>query len=95
LLDELEKFEKGSGDMNISAGLVDPEDIFLSEWNCSILGPQGTAFDEHFYELRVTCSEKYPVAPPKVRFVLKINIQCVNQANNNNEFASIHFIRFL
>mmetsp|Transcript_34854 Transcript_34854/g.78764 ORF Transcript_34854/g.78764 Transcript_34854/m.78764 type:complete len:124 (+) Transcript_34854:109-480(+) len=79
LLEELEKFEKGSGDMNISAGLVDPEDIFLTEWNCSLLGTPGTAFEEHFYELRVSCGENYPNVPPSVRFVSRVNMACVNQ----------------
>jgi hypothetical protein len=27
--------------MNISLGLVDPDDIFLAEWNGSIVGPPG------------------------------------------------------
>jgi hypothetical protein len=27
--------------MLISLGLVNPDDIFLTEWNGSILGPQG------------------------------------------------------
>jgi ubiquitin-conjugating enzyme E2 variant len=40
LLEELECFEKGKGDANLSAGLVDPEDIFLTEWNCSMFGVQ-------------------------------------------------------
>ena len=29
--------------MNISYGLVDPADIFLSEWNGGILGPHGVS----------------------------------------------------
>ena len=29
--------------MNISLGLVDPDDIFLTEWNGSILGPPGVS----------------------------------------------------
>ena len=79
LLEELEKFEKGSGDMYISAGLVNAEDIFLTEWNCSIMGCDGTAFADHFYELRCTCTDQYPIAPPRIRFVSKINMGCVNQ----------------
>lgn len=76
---------------------VDPEDILLTEWNCSMLGVQGvstfvttrarvwknegarlhvhtsphtpvapcsqTAFQDRFYELRVTCTEEYPNIP--------------------------------
>jgi ubiquitin-conjugating enzyme E2 variant len=41
LLEELEKSEKGIGDMSISFGLQDPGDTFLSDWNGGILGPVG------------------------------------------------------
>ena len=41
LLEELEKSEKGHGDMSISFGLVDSGDTFLSDWNGGILGPVG------------------------------------------------------
>jgi ubiquitin-conjugating enzyme E2 variant len=81
LLEELDKFEKGSGDMNISAGLVNPEDIFLTDWNCSILGVDGTAFQERFYELRVTATDQYPDVPPVVKFKSRCNMACVNQSN--------------
>jgi ubiquitin-conjugating enzyme E2 variant len=43
LLEELEKSEKGGGDMNISFGLVTPDDIFLTDWNGSIFGPPGVS----------------------------------------------------
>ena len=39
----MEHSEKGTGDMSVSMGLVDPDDIFLSEWNGSILGPHGVS----------------------------------------------------
>lgn len=29
--------------MSVSMGLVDPDDIFLSEWQASILGPGGVS----------------------------------------------------
>jgi ubiquitin-conjugating enzyme E2 variant len=43
LLEELEKSEKGHGDMSISFGLVDSGDTFLAEWNGGILGPVGVS----------------------------------------------------
>mmetsp|Transcript_10592 Transcript_10592/g.16050 ORF Transcript_10592/g.16050 Transcript_10592/m.16050 type:complete len:139 (+) Transcript_10592:67-483(+) len=79
LLEELEASEKGTGDMSISMGLVDPDDIFLTEWNASILGPGVSPFDGQLYELRVTCGDDYPQRPPVVRFVTRINLTCVDQ----------------
>ena len=43
LLEELEKSEKGQGDMSISFGLVDSGDTFLTDWNGGILGPPGVS----------------------------------------------------
>ena len=48
LLEELEKSEKGLGDMAISFGLVDSGDTFLSDWNGGILGPAGVRFKALF-----------------------------------------------
>lgn len=44
LLEELEKSEKGLGDMAISFGLVDNGDTFLTDWNGGILGPAAVSF---------------------------------------------------
>lgn len=117
LLEELEKSEKGHGDMSISFGLVDSGDTFLSDWNGGILGPVGVRgifvfvlvffpikfdgsscacfsprpfllfslqsnFADRFYELRIHCPEKYPAVPPQVRFVSKINMNCVDKTGN-------------
>ncbi|KAL3756864.1 hypothetical protein ACHAWU_005126 [Discostella pseudostelligera] len=79
LLEELEHSEKGMGDMSISYGLVDSADIFMGEWNGGILGPHGTQHDSRFYELRITVPESYPAEPPKVRFVSRINMSCVDK----------------
>eukprot|EP00550_Attheya_septentrionalis_P003667 CAMPEP_0198280336 /NCGR_PEP_ID=MMETSP1449-20131203/418_1 /TAXON_ID=420275 /ORGANISM="Attheya septentrionalis, Strain CCMP2084" /LENGTH=150 /DNA_ID=CAMNT_0043975655 /DNA_START=58 /DNA_END=510 /DNA_ORIENTATION=- len=79
LLEELEKSEKGHGEMAISFGLTDPGDTFLSDWNGGILGPHGGHHDGRFYELKIHCPEKYPAIPPTIQFVSKINMSCVDQ----------------
>eukprot|EP00977_Amphora_coffeiformis_P008484 scaffold1918_cov154-Amphora_coffeaeformis.AAC.21 len=78
LLEELEKSEKGHGDMSISFGLVDSGDTFLTDWNGGILGPPGTQYADRFFELRLHCPDNYPAVPPVVKFVSKINMNCVD-----------------
>ena len=81
----MEASEKGTGDMNVSMGLVSHDDILLTDWNGSILGPQGTTFDGRLYELRISCGPQYPNAPPKVRFASRINLPHVNQSTGEVE----------
>ena len=80
---QLEASDKAKGDMSVSMGLVDPDDMFLTEWNGSIIGPHSTPYDGRIYQLRITCGPDYPVQPPVVRFVTKINLSCVNQQNGH------------
>jgi hypothetical protein len=63
LLEELEKSEKGHGDMSISFGLQDPGDTFLSDWNGGILGPVG-----------VSCRDVAGVVVPCVSMVSYTNV---------------------
>jgi len=84
LLEELEQGEKGGGvPANhagfISYGLNDSEDITLSYWNASIIGPQNTALGDRIYSLKIYCDESYPDHPPLVTFITKINMNGVDQ----------------
>uniref|UniRef100_K3WUW2 UBC core domain-containing protein n=1 Tax=Globisporangium ultimum (strain ATCC 200006 / CBS 805.95 / DAOM BR144) TaxID=431595 RepID=K3WUW2_GLOUD len=78
LLEELESAEKGHGDMSISYGLEQADDIFLTNWIGTILGPAGTCHDGRIYSLRIHCGDQYPNIPPEVAFTSRINMSCVD-----------------
>ena len=73
LLAELEKAEKGNTDMHISYGLRASDDISLSDWQCTILGPINSAVADRVISLVVHCPEGYPSVPPTVKFSSKLN----------------------
>ncbi|KAF8998602.1 UBC-like protein [Cyathus striatus] len=69
LLEELEKGEKGIGDGSCSYGLEDGDDIMMSKWNGTIIGPGHTVHENRIYSLHITCGENYPDTPPAVQFI--------------------------
>ena len=73
LLTELERAEKGSTDMTVSYGLVDSDDITLTNWQCTILGPPNSAMDNRIISLLVSCGNNYPNEIPTVKFQTKVN----------------------
>eukprot|EP00301_Raphidiophrys_heterophryoidea_P011394 c17502_g1_i1.p1 GENE.c17502_g1_i1~~c17502_g1_i1.p1 ORF type:complete len:155 (-),score=27.12 c17502_g1_i1:330-794(-) len=79
LLEELEKGEKGFGDGSVSYGLDKRDDILLKSWNGTILGPPRTPFENIIFSLKIYCDDHYPKIPPKVKFVTKVNLGCVDQ----------------
>lgn len=81
LLEELEKSEKALGDMNVSYGLVDQEDIFMTDWNGSIIGPPNSIHEGRMYSVKVHCGESYPDVAPDVRFVHRVSMGCVDPQN--------------
>ena len=42
-----------------------------------------------FYELRISIPESYPAAPPKVRFVSKINMSCVDSNTGEIVYSKV------
>ncbi|QRV73837.1 ubiquitin-conjugating enzyme [Ceratobasidium sp. AG-Ba] len=77
LLEELEKGEKGIGDGSCSYGLEDSDDLMMSRWNGTIIGPGHTVHENRIYSLQIYCSESYPDTPPAVQFLSKINLKFV------------------
>jgi len=78
LLEELEKGEKGLGDGSCSYGLEDGDDMMMSYWNGTIIGPGHTVHENRIYSLRIHCGPDYPSKPPYVQFRSRINLPCVD-----------------
>ena len=53
LLEELEKAEKGGGSLGTSIGLVRSDDLSLSDWQCSILGPLNSPVENRIISLHI------------------------------------------
>ncbi|KAI9230398.1 MAG: UBC-like protein, partial [Piptocephalis tieghemiana] len=77
LLEELEKGEKGLGDGACSYGLVDADDMMMSTWNGTIIGPAQSTHENRIYSLRIYCGPSYPDTPPTVHFITRVNLPCV------------------
>ncbi|KAJ7125802.1 UBC-like protein [Mycena crocata] len=78
LLEELEKGEKGIGDGSCSYGLEDSDDIMMSNWNGTVIGPGHTVHENRIYSLKITCGDDYPDAPPTVQFLSRVNLPFVS-----------------
>lgn len=78
LLEELEKAEKGQTDMTISYGLSESDDISLSMWQCTILGPTNSPVENRIISLLIMCGPKYPFEMPSVQFQSKVNFPFVD-----------------
>ncbi|KAG7006656.1 hypothetical protein G7Y79_00013g034280 [Physcia stellaris] len=79
LLEELEKGEKGLGAEACSYGLADGgDDLLMSNWNGTILGPPHSVHENRIYSLNIHCGDSYPDVPPLVQFNSKINLPCVD-----------------
>ncbi|KAG5954289.1 E2 ubiquitin-conjugating protein mms2 [Claviceps humidiphila] len=81
LLEELEKGEKGLGAEACSYGLEDGEDLLMSKWNGTILGPPLSAHENRIYSVKMFCGPHYPDQPPTIQFVNQINLPCVDPRN--------------
>ncbi|KAF8511803.1 UBC-like protein [Hysterangium stoloniferum] len=89
LLEELEKGEKGLGDGSCSYGLEDSDDIMMSKWNGTIIGPGHTVHENRIYTLKIFCGDNYPDEPPILQFVSRVNLPFVNQIDGKVDPSKI------
>jgi len=83
LLEELEKGEKGLGAASeaCSYGLAEGDDLLMSNWNGTILGPPHSVHENRIYSLKMHCGDQYPDKPPLIQFITEVNLPCVNPRN--------------
>ncbi|GIZ40531.1 hypothetical protein CKM354_000386500 [Cercospora kikuchii] len=89
LLEELEKGEKGLGAEACSYGLDEGDDLLMTNWNGTILGPPHSVHENRIYSLKIVCGDKYPDEPPEVTFISKINLPCVDAQTGKVNLSAI------
>ncbi|KAF4214958.1 hypothetical protein CNMCM8980_008813 [Aspergillus fumigatiaffinis] len=95
LLEELEKGEKGLGAEACSYGLADGEDMMMSNWNGTILGPPHSVHENRIYSVQIHCGPDYPDNPPTIQFISRVNIPCVDQKTGKGNEHDRHRIATL
>lgn len=93
MLEELEKGEKGFGPESCSYGLADSDDITMTTWNGTILGPPHCNHANRIYSLSIECGDKYPDEPPKAKFISKINLPCVDEITGEVRPNALHILK--
>ena len=83
LLEELERTEKGKTDMTISYGLVKDDDVYLSDWQCTILGAMNSVLENRIISLVMHCGTEYPQKPPTIKFQTKLNYPFIVQQGSD------------
>jgi len=79
-------------DYNNNARTDDNDD--LRYWNGTILGPMQSSFENRIYSLRIEAGERYPMQPPTVTFVTKINLpSCVDGQTGKVDLGKIGVTR--
>ncbi|KAJ6552738.1 ubiquitin-conjugating enzyme/RWD-like protein [Mycena capillaripes] len=74
---------KGIGNRSCSCGLENSDDVMMSHWNGTIIGPGHTVHENRIYSVKITCGDNYPDSPPTVQFLSRVNLPFVSATNGN------------
>ncbi|OJD14799.1 hypothetical protein AJ78_04887 [Emergomyces pasteurianus Ep9510] len=89
LLEELENGEKGRGAEACSYGLANGDDVSMTDWNGTILGPPHSVHENRIYSVNIKCGDNYPDTPPSITFVSKVNLPCVDARNGQVDLTKL------
>ncbi|KAF2862748.1 putative ubiquitin conjugating enzyme [Piedraia hortae CBS 480.64] len=89
LLEELEKGEKGLGAESCSYGLAEGDDLLMSNWTGTVLGPPHSVHENRIYSVIIYCGPEYPDKPPQVSFTSRINLPCVDARTGKVDLSKL------
>lgn len=81
------------GPESCSYGLADSDDISMTNWNGTILGPPHSNHENRIYSVSIECGPNYPDEPPKIRFISKVNVPCVDAKTGEVKSDVFHTLR--
>ena len=71
---ELQVLQKAPEDADI---FLEHNPDNLLQWKAWIRGPTETPYEGGVFELEIRCGTDYPLAPPSIKFITKVGVNCV------------------
>jgi ubiquitin-conjugating enzyme E2 variant len=82
LLEELDEAEKSSkGGADVSLGLANADDTFLTDWQASIFASAGGG-EPRLWLLSLRAGPEYPRVAPSLRFISRVAMDAVDAKGN-------------